>query len=86
MRTEAVRNEILRLKRQAPFRPFVLNLENGDRITIKYPETIAFDPEINKPGKGSPDFYVISGNLRFYGTFEAVMSVGLQDTGEPGGS
>jgi hypothetical protein len=86
MRTEVVRTEILRLMRQAPFRPFVLNMENGDRIPIEHPENIAFDPGTNGTGKGSSDFYVISGNLRFFGTFEAVTSVVLRDTGEPGGS
>ena len=45
MRTAAVRSEIQRLIRQAPLRPFVLNLENGDRITIEHPENIAFDPD-----------------------------------------
>ena len=34
MKTAVVRAEVQRLIRQAPFRPFVLNLENGDRITI----------------------------------------------------
>ncbi len=40
MKTAVVRAEIQRLIRQPPFRPFVLNLENGDRITIVHPENI----------------------------------------------
>ena len=44
MKTAVVRAEVQRLFRQVPFRPFVLNLENGDRITIEHPENIAFDP------------------------------------------
>jgi hypothetical protein len=79
MRTEVVRNEILRLLRQAPFRPFVLNLENGDRIAIEQPENIASDPGSNGTGPASLDFYVISRNLRYFGTFEAVSSVALLD-------
>ena len=57
MRADAIRNEVVRMLRQAPFRPFVLSMENGDRVTIGHPENIAFDPE----GE-SPDFYVISGH------------------------
>jgi hypothetical protein len=43
MRTEVIRTEIQRLLRQAPFRPFALNLENEDRIVIEHLENIAFD-------------------------------------------
>jgi hypothetical protein len=80
MRTVVVRSEIQRLLRQAPFQPFVLNLENGDRITIDHPENIAFDPGSNGPDSGSKDFYVISGRLRVYSKFEAVTHVALADT------
>jgi hypothetical protein len=76
MRTEVVRREVARLVRQVPFRPFVLNMENGDRILIEHPENIAFDPT-NSNGKGSSVFYVLSGPLRFFGTFDAVSSVAL---------
>ena len=81
MQTEMMREEVARLLRQAPFRPFVLNLENSDRITIEHPENIAFDPGTNG-AEGSPDFYVLTGRLRFYGTFDAVTSVAPRDTGE----
>lgn len=76
MKTAVVRAEVQRLIRQVPFRPFVLNLENGDRITIEHPENIAFDPGPD----GSTDFYVISGRLRVFSTFEAVTSAALLDT------
>ena len=60
MRVDAIRAEIVRMVHQAPFRPFVLSMENGDRITIGHPENIAFDPEGD-----SPDFYVISAAFDF---------------------
>jgi hypothetical protein len=60
-----------------------LNLENGDRITIEHPENIAFDPG-NGSGGGSSDFYVISGRLRVFGTFEAVTSVATIDADAAG--
>ena len=72
MRTAVVRSEIQRLLRQVPFQRFVLNLENGDRITIEHQENIAFDPGSNGPDSGSREFYVISGPLRVFSTFDVV--------------
>ena len=82
MRTEVLQVEIRRLLRAAPFRPFVLNMEDGDRIVIEHPENIAFDPRANG-SPGSSDFYVISGRLRLFSTFEAVTSAAIVD--EEGG-
>jgi hypothetical protein len=78
MRTAVVRAEVQRLLRQVPFQPFALSMENGDRIVIEHPENIAFDPAADDAG-GSTDFYVISGRLRVYSTFEAVTNVALVD-------
>jgi len=77
MRTAFVRTEVQRLLNQRPFRPFVLLMENGDRVVIEHPENIAFDPV----AEGVGDFYVITGPLRLFSTFEAVTSVTLRDTG-----
>jgi hypothetical protein len=77
MRTALVRAEVQRLLNQRPFRPFALLMENGDRIIIEHPENIAFDPV----AQGVADFYVISGRLRLFGTFEAVTGVTLVDVG-----
>jgi len=87
MRTEVIHTAIRALLRQVPFQPFVLNMENGDRIVIEHPENIAFDPGDNNPGeKGTPPrskFSVVSRQVFFIGTFEAVTSVALLDSGEP---
>ena len=77
MRADSIRAEIVRMVRQTPFRPFVLSMENGDRVTIGHPENIAFEPE----GE-STDFYVISGRVRLFGTFEAITSVATADSVE----
>ncbi len=77
MRADSIRAEVIRMVRQAPFRPFILSMENGDRVPIGHPENIAFDPE----GKSS-DFYVISGQVRLFGTFEAVTNVATADSVE----
>jgi hypothetical protein len=80
-RVEAIRSEIQRLLRSAPFSRFALTLENGDRVVIDRPENIAFDPGGNG-STGSADFYVISNQLRLFSTFDAVTSVALLDRGE----
>jgi hypothetical protein len=77
MRTAFVRAEVQRLLNQRPFRSFVLLMENGDRVVIEHPEHIAFDPV----AEGVGDFYVITGPLRLFSTFEAVTLVTLRDTG-----
>jgi len=81
-RVEAIRPEVQRLIRATPFRPFALNLENGDRVIIEHSENIAFDPG-NGGSPGSDDFYVISNRLRLYSTFGAITGVALVDRGEP---
>ena len=80
-RIDAIRSKVQRLLQRAPFRPFALTLENGDRVIIEHPENIAFDPGAN----GSPaseEFYVISGQLRLFSIFGAASSVALADRGE----
>ncbi len=84
MRNDTVRAEVQRLLCQAPFSPFALSLENGQRVLIEHPENIAFDPSANGSGKGSSDFYVITSKLNLFNTFDAVSSVALLDTGETG--
>lgn len=75
-RVDAIRDETLRLVRAAPFRRFVLNLENGDRVLVEHRENIAFDPDTQP---AAAEFYVISGNVRLFSTFSAISSVALAD-------
>lgn len=81
MRTQVVRAEVLRLLHQTPFRRFALSLENGDRIIVEHAENIAFDPQ----PEASTDFYVISGRLRLFSTFDSVTSASLLDSGGEAG-
>lgn len=62
--------------RAAPFRRFLLNLENGDHVVIEHSENIAFDPT----GK-SEEFYVISGKVRLFSTFSSITGVVPNDRG-----
>jgi hypothetical protein len=80
-RVDVIRTEVQRLMQSAPFRPFALTLENGDRVIIEHPVNIAFDPG-NNGSPGSEEFYVISSQLRLFNTFGAVSSVALVDRGE----
>jgi hypothetical protein len=81
-RAEAVRSEVYRLLRAAPFRSFSLNVESGDRVIIEHLENIAFDPGGANGKPPSEEFYVISGSLRHFGTFSAVTSVAMLDRGQ----
>jgi hypothetical protein len=84
-RVEVIQAEIQRLLRAAPFRPFALTLENGDRVIIEHPENIAFDPAPPEGMSGADEFYVISNRIRLFSTFGAVTSVTLVDRGELAG-
>ncbi len=77
MNVELFRTEIQRLLRQVPFRPFILTFVGGERAVIEHPENIAFDP---RPGASS-DFYILTGSLRLYSTFEAVSSATMLSGG-----
>lgn len=79
MRAETIRSEVVRFVRRTPFRPFILSLENGENVAIEHPENIAFDPG-ETSGGGSLDFYVVSGAVRLYATFDAVTNVTTTDS------
>ena len=68
---EAIRAEVQRLLRAVPFRRFALTMENGDRVVIEHPESIAFEPATSDGARGSEDFYVIANRLRLFSTFNA---------------
>jgi hypothetical protein len=61
--------------RTAPFEPFLLTLENGDRVVIEHPENIAFDPEAKPDERHAGEFYVLNRQLRLFSNFDAVTSV-----------
>jgi hypothetical protein len=81
-RLEVIRSEVQRLVRAVPFRPFVLVMENGDRVLIGHPENIAFEPASPQGTGGSEEFYVLTNRLRLFSTFGAVTSVSLADPGD----
>lgn len=78
-RVDAVRSEILKLRRGRPFRPFALLMENGERILVGHPENIAFDPGTAEGVGGSEDYYVISGGLRMFSTLGSITSIAMMD-------
>lgn len=76
--SQEIRAEVKCLVRAVPFQPFVLAMENGDRIVVEQPENIAFDP-VERPENRRDDFYVFSGTRRFGSTFSAVKEVVVVD-------
>ncbi|MEO8497859.1 MAG: hypothetical protein ABI614_22560 [Planctomycetota bacterium] len=79
MRADSFRTEVIRLLRKTPFEPFVLNLENGDRLAIAHPENIAFDP-LGNGGRGAEEFHIVTSSMRFVGTFDGVTSIAVHET------
>ena len=73
MKQELIRSEIQRLFRQVPFRPFAITFVGGERAMIEHPENVAFDPRAG----ASTDFYVLTGSLRLFSTFESVSTVAM---------
>jgi len=82
MRIEETRAELLRLVHQQPFQPFIVSLENGDRLVVEHPENVAFDPV----EQGRSRFYVITRNLSYCANLEAVSNFVHEDIGETVGS
>ncbi|HVS35054.1 MAG TPA: hypothetical protein VMS17_05695 [Gemmataceae bacterium] len=82
-RVESTRAEVQRLLRAAPFHPFAMNLENGDRVVAAHPENIAFDPVAKEGSKWWGQFCAISNGLVFFSNFAAVTSVAPIDQGQP---
>jgi hypothetical protein len=70
-RATVIREELLRMVRANPFFPFIIQMENGDRIQVNHPENVAFDPQ---PG-GGVYFYAIGDKLRTFGSFDAVTNI-----------
>ena len=78
MRTQRVTEEIRRLLGEIPFRPFVVTVENGQRIEVEHPENIIFLSAESGP-VDRDDFYVRTGASRLHSTFEAVTSITVKD-------
>ena len=77
-----VRSEVQKLRRANPFRPFVLAMHSGERVTIRHPENIAFDPGMPAGASASDEFCAISGELRLFSNLGAVRSVEIVDRAE----
>jgi hypothetical protein len=84
VKVEHVRSELLRLLRQTPFRPFAITFVGGEQAIIEHSENVAFDPRAG----GTSEFYVLTGSLRMFSTFDSVSSLSiLSGSGTiPGGS
>jgi hypothetical protein len=81
-RRQTAHSDVLRFLHDVPFRPFLLNMENGDRILVEHPENIAFNPGTNG-SRGSSRFHVITSNdAVVVGSFAAVTSVLQADEGQ----
>ena len=78
-RMKVMRGEVQHMVRAVPFRPFILTLENGERVPVAHPENIAINAGDEDGSGGSAFFYVIGERLRIAGTFDAVTSIAALD-------
>lgn len=75
MHAELNRIEVLRMIHANPYQKFILSMIGGERIIIEHPENIAFDPT----PEGRADFYVLGGQVRYFGTFEGSSGIATLD-------
>ncbi len=82
MRVEVIRDELLRLLRKEPFKPFQINVENGDQVIVEHPENLAMGRGDGK-GAFANRVHVLGGELVTITTLDAISSVVEIDEGEP---
>lgn len=80
-----MRAEILRLLERRPFRPFEINVENGDRIVVEHPENLAMGAGDGKHAFSNRVHVLGDSAVVFCTTFDAISSVAEMDEGEPMG-
>jgi len=83
VRSETIRNELIRMLRQQPYQPVEINIENGDRLVVEHPENISFNPDPKNPKHPNANrFHVVNGDILYVSTFDAVSSVVEIDAGQ----
>lgn len=76
-RTEKVRQQIMQRLRTIPFRPFALIMESGDRFALEHPENIAFSPTANPDSVRGKEFFLTTGQVRMFCSFDAVTDTAI---------
>ena len=74
----AVRAELRSLRRAIPFEPFIITLGGGERVVVRHPENVAYDPKED----GSARLYIISGKLGVFTNLDAVTALTRLDRGQ----
>ena len=77
-RAESNRRQLHRIVSDRPFKPFWIRLESGDRIDVKHPETIGFDPEEG----GNIRLYVVARGNDVWTSLDAVTGLSVPITEE----
>jgi hypothetical protein len=81
-RVTQARAEVRRLRNAEPFRPFVIELEGGRRVTVKRPEHVGFYPGNPDGTGGSATFHALGHDgLTLDGRFREVTRVYVLDEG-----
>jgi hypothetical protein len=77
MRSVSMYEKMTELLKAVPFRPFMVNFENGQQVTVDHPENVAYAPRVNghKRKKGRRDLYIMARNLSVHSTFDAITAI-----------
>ncbi len=81
-RTAAVREQVTEFVHARPFQPFVMIMENGQKLLVEHPECVAYDPTLQEGARGWDKLAVISEGLVVFCTFSAVTTINTLDRGQ----
>jgi hypothetical protein len=78
-RVEEVRLQLKNLLDAAPFRPFIIRLENGEQVRVEHPENIAYSLSPWPSGKVRQAFYVLTEEGEVRSNLGAITSLFVAD-------
>lgn len=81
-RTATVREQVKQFVHATPFQPFVMIMENGQKLLVEHPECVAFDPAVQEGARGWDKLAVVSEGLVVFCTLGAVTTINTLDRGQ----
>lgn len=69
--------EVVQLLKAAPFRPFLVVMDRGQRVVIRHPENVAYDPE-----RETANCYALADGVIHILPWKKIAHVALADAGQ----
>lgn len=73
----AARSDVIRFLKTSPFRPFLIIMDSGQRVIVRHPENVAYDPVVE-----TANCFVISDGFLHVLPWEKISSLMFMDTGQ----